>query len=293
MIVLRRQTRRFFGPSYDAVFRLVFGDPAHIDLLASLLSDSLELPGSQVDGLQILNPQVPATRYRSKEVVLDVLAESEARLFDLEMQNRWTSDLFERLWCYNGKMLGEQARRGAPFTGLKPVTTAVITDFSVADHFGEYHHRTVAHDHHRGRCFAPVFDPGGVHVLELPTARWAAEDTPATRWLRFIGARTEREMTMAAQSDPKIARAADLVRQYNADDATYYELIAHEKWLWDSHSRERDARQEGHHEGREEGREEERQANARNALYEGLSVEQVARITGLSVDEVTRLSAKD
>jgi len=85
-------------------------------------------------------------------------------------------------------------------------------------------------------------------------------------------------MTMVAQPDPMIAQAADLVRQYNSDDAAYYELISHEKWLWDSRSHERDARQD------------ERREIARNFLRTGVPVDQVAAGTGLDVDEVARLA---
>ncbi|MCL2466774.1 MAG: hypothetical protein FWF02_00640 [Micrococcales bacterium] len=67
-------------------------------------------------------------------------------------------------------------------------------------------------------------------------------------------------------------------------DAAYYELVAHEKWLWDSRSRERDAR--------EEGSQTRAVTTARNALRMGLPVDQVTTITGLSADEVVRLAAE-
>jgi predicted transposase/invertase (TIGR01784 family) len=46
---------------------------------------------------------------------------------------------------------------------------------------------------------------------------------------------------------------------------------------------------EGRTEGLTEGREEEKQTIARNALAEGLTPDFVQKITGLSLDEITKL----
>jgi predicted transposase/invertase (TIGR01784 family) len=51
-----------------------------------------------------------------------------------------------------------------------------------------------------------------------------------------------------------------------------------------------EGRQEGRQEGLQEGRQEERRAIALNLLSSGMSVEQVASLTGLSLEQVQRLS---
>jgi len=67
------------------------------------------------------------------------------------------------------------------------------------------------------------------------------------------------------------------------------------EWNWDTAKEvwQEEAREEGIGmgltQGLEKGREEEREEIARNALAQGLSVEMVQKITGLSPDEIERL----
>ncbi|CAA7601772.1 Lambda repressor-like, DNA-binding domain protein [Acididesulfobacillus acetoxydans] len=59
-----------------------------------------------------------------------------------------------------------------------------------------------------------------------------------------------------------------------------------EQWLRE------EGREQGRAEGRAEGREEGRLETARNALTKGLSAEDVAEITGLSLETVRRLKTE-
>ena|GEM_PF-4207930 len=58
---------------------------------------------------------------------------------------------------------------------------------------------------------------------------------------------------MAAGDNPHIARAATLVRHYNADEQLRHELQAHERFLHDQASRELTARLDGFDDGHAEG----------------------------------------
>jgi len=134
-------------------------------------------------------------------------------------------------------------------------------------------------------------------TLELP--KLGADDgTDLWDWLRLIAADNEEEIEMAVDANADLRQAADLITEFSADRDRRYEALAREKFLHDQATREYEGlqrgREEGLKQGREEGREEGSQSravsNARNGLQMGLPVEQVATITGLSVDEVRRLA---
>jgi len=169
------------------------------------------------------------------------------------------------------------------------------------------HHRFVYHDREHD---VTLTDLSMIHVLELPKLTCEPDGTVEWQWLRFLAARTPEEMTMAAGDNPHIARAATLVRHYNADEQLRHELQAHERFLHDQASRELTARldgfddghaeghakgrAEGHAEGRAEGMADGEHRNAVrvacNALSMAMPVDQVAALTGLEPTEVARLS---
>jgi predicted transposase/invertase (TIGR01784 family) len=61
------------------------------------------------------------------------------------------------------------------------------------------------------------------------------------------------------------------------------------EWNWDDALAVR--YEEGREEGREEGQEENREETARKALYEGISVELIQKITGLDIETINRLGS--
>lgn len=111
---------------------------------------------------------------------------------------------------------------------------------------------------------------------------------------------------MAATDNPQIARAATLVKHYNADEQFRHELEARERFLHDQAGRQEAASQagfarghaeghaQGHAEGRAEGRAEGTAVAARHAALKalrlGMHMEQVCAITGLDHADVADLA---
>ena len=118
-------------------------------------------------------------------------------------------------------------------------------------------------------------------------------------WLRFlteINSNTK-EIPSDLLNDPEIGKAVEELEISGFSDA---ELRAYDKF-WDSVSVERtlidDSYQKGMEKGREEGREEgrvegiakEKLATAKRLLGMGLTQEQVAKGTDLSIEDIERL----
>ena len=91
---------------------------------------------------------------------------------------------------------------------------------------------------------------------------------------------------MLARSDNELNGAYEDLKKMNADDKLRLQYEARQAWLMDERSRIKQARKEG----KEEGKEEERLVIAKNALKKGLDKILVAELTGLSDNEIDKLT---
>lgn len=164
----------------------------------------------------------------------------------------------------------------------------LITDFILFDD-ADYYHRFALHDPDHG---IGLTDIEVVHTFELPKLPAQRDGTAQWDWLKFISVRTEKELDMTPTSDPALARAVTIVKHFNADEAEQHRQLSHEMWVHDQASRIHAAEQRGLARGVEQGVVEGRRASARNALDLGLSVAEVAKVSGLSSTEVVELAGR-
>jgi predicted transposase/invertase (TIGR01784 family) len=80
--------------------------------------------------------------------------------------------------------------------------------------------------------------------------------------------------------------------ELSADEQTRLLYESREKARWDEMSRMREAREDGLAEGEAKGKAEGRIEVAKNLLLSGISSDIIAEATGLSLDEIGRLSNK-
>ncbi|MDR1953997.1 MAG: Rpn family recombination-promoting nuclease/putative transposase [Clostridiales Family XIII bacterium] len=66
------QETKLLSPKLDIVFRCIFGDPKNIELLTALLKSILDLPESEYERIEIVNPFSLKEYPQEKEIILDV-----------------------------------------------------------------------------------------------------------------------------------------------------------------------------------------------------------------------------
>ena len=132
-----------------------------------------------------------------------------------------------------------------------------------------------------------------VHFVELPKVGQLERSGAALeRWLLYLTLDTLAEREVLAVGDPVMQKAVNVLEYLSQDRQVREQYEARQKGLHDFHSAMETQRDEGREEGRAEGREEGRQnmrAAAREFLAMGVSREQVARATHLSIAEVEAL----
>ena len=286
--------KKYLDPKADLTFKKIFG--RHPDLLISLLNALLPLSDEeQIEHVEYLSTELVPELYERKNSIVDVLCRDiRGRQFCVEMQMEWTSSFKQRVLFNASKLYVSQAQKAARYSDLKPVYSLnLVNDYIDRDDPYFIHNYRIVHDRHSDNIIK------GLHFtfIELPkfTPQTMLEKRMAVLWLRFLTEITNDTVDVPVEltESPQINKALEEVE---ISAFTPEEIRAYDKFLdyvRTENSLLHDSREEGIVKGKAEGLAEgiakEKLATARRLLSMGLSPEQVAQGSGLTLDEVMKL----
>ena len=290
---------KYLDPKADLTFKKIFGN--HPKRLISLLNALLPLSEEeQIHEIKYLPTELVPQLEGGKNTIVDVLCtDVRGRKFCVEMQMEW-SDAFQQRVLFNAsKLYVSQAKKGGKYSELQPVYSLnLINDIFAHDTPDFIHNYRIVHDKDSNKVIE------GLHFtfIELPkfTPHSIADKRMMVLWLRFLTEINSNTKDIPADllNDPEIGKAVEELEISGFSDA---ELRAYDKF-WDSVSVERTLIDDSYQKGKEKGKEEgiaegmEKGMNqkaleiAKNMLAMGLSAEQVAKATQLSLEIIKNLS---
>ena len=189
---------------------------------------------------------------------------------------------FQQFYLF-GSPEKSQIGRGGDYRDIKRTICILIADFVLIQENRSYHNRYRLYDPQTGSELTDLLE---VCTLELPKLPQDGDGTALWDWLKFVGARKMEVLEMLAEKNPQVGKAVAKLVELNEDERARMIASSRERLRMDTASQLRSAREEGREEGLEEGR----LAIARNLILNfGMSVEAVARATGLSREDVQTL----
>ena len=228
-----------------------------------------------------------------KEIVLDVQVEDEnKRKFDIEVQVASHSAFPNRVLHYWSELYSAQLRIGNDYTLLRPVTSIIITEFSIFPKLKNVHNvfqLTAMED--------PSFvltDDLQIHFLrlsELLKGRWESLQKVHRKlqhWINFFvfgTTKTEDEMAQIVENDTIIQDAYRELARFSANPEMREKERRRQRYLADYNLSMGAAKAEG----KAEGKAERDISIAQTMKAKGFSVADISDITGLSAAEVERL----
>jgi len=269
------------SPKNDFVFKLLFGERTRLDILRAFLQAVLDLPAEEYDRLVIVDPHLHRESPDDKLGVLDVkIHTTTGKVIDVEIQVEPQGHIWERVLFYAARLTTEQMKTGQSYKEIKKAVSIIIVDWYITPKDPEhYHHRFRLFDERTGYRFPDLFE---INTLELPKLPGEPDGTMLFNWLWMFTARTKEEFAMVAKTSPEIAKAVGVIMELSEDERTRLLAESREKYR-----RDEEARLEYRE---EKGRQEERQEVARRLLLKKQSLEMVAEVTGLSLEEVKALA---
>jgi predicted transposase/invertase (TIGR01784 family) len=234
-------------PKNDFLFKLIFGDQRHENIIRSFLQAALDL--SQDDfSIEFLNPFLKQEYDVDKYGILDVRLRTKDNVIDIEIQVASQDKIENRAIWYKSKMVTEQLRSGEDYTALKKVVLIFITNFECVTADPDktrYHHCFKQYDKTAGIYFG---DAEETHTMELPKLPQKEDGTPLCDWLYFINAENEEDFMKAAAKSPAIKDAVDVVVQASSDEAARWAYFQRENAERDKRAQLAFAKNEGRNE---------------------------------------------
>ena len=300
--------QQLLDPKVDRAFRHVFGSEKNKDILIQFLNDMVVVKDRKpiVEVTFLETHQLPEIAAH-KESIVDVLCEDEAHnKFIVEMQVERGSGFEKRAQYYAAKAYISQMEKGGDYADLKEVIFLAITNFTMFPQKKAYKSDHVTLDklthEHDLKGFSYTF-------LELPKFNKPQDElnTMIEKWAYYFKHAPDMRLsdihTLFAK-DITIQKAYTELDRFSWTEEELRTYDADLKRIWDNQAIMRyrayqikqaeqkgveKGRKEGREEGREEGRDLEKLAIARNLIQTSLSDNEIAKITGLSVEKVRRL----
>ncbi len=277
-----------YSPSLDAL-----GTEKNKDILIHFLNDILGLTDdNKIKDVSFLSPIQDPVIASQKQSIVDVLCvDSTGIKTIIEMQVAKTTGFEKRAQYYAAKAYSSQADVGDQYHDLKGVIFIAIADFILFPNKLAYKSDHVTFDkitfEHDLKDFSFTF-------IELPKFKKREDqlENVVEKWCYFFkhaGETSEDDLKKIIGSDLIIGRAYDELNQYNWSKEERLAYDQAKKRTDDYLSSLEEKLHEGILIGHQKGKIEGKIEVAKNSLKAGVSIDVIAEITGLSLDEIKKL----
>ncbi|RYE36420.1 MAG: Rpn family recombination-promoting nuclease/putative transposase [Sphingobacteriaceae bacterium] len=311
---------KYINPYTDFGFKKIFGEEASKPLLIDFLNALLPEQHKIVD-LSFKNTEQLGQTDLDRKAIYDIYCENDrGEKFIVELQKAKQNYFIERTIYYSTFPIREQAEKGNWNYNLKAVYCIGILDFTFDDYETEPERNEVVHTIKLKNQNGEIFYNKLTYIyLEMPNFLKAEHElqTRLDKWLYFIKNLEDFQQIPVMFKDEVFTQAfekAELANMKQADLDNYetsLKVFRDNKATYDyarqtAHDEGRNAgllegrnegklegklegRLEGIIEGKKEGIHQSKIDTAVSAKLMGLSVQDVARLTGLSEDEINKI----
>ena len=271
---------KFFNPKNDVAFKRLFGTERNKDILISFLNDVL--PNKKVIDVQFLNTIQDVEAAALKQSIVDVLCTDQDKShYIIEMQVAHYKDFIKRAQFYAAKAYTRQLKIGEEYDKLKEVIFIAITDFIMFPDKPGYKSDHVVLD---GESYTRNLTDFSFTFIELPKFKKSEHELKSTldKWCYFfINTPNDNSVENTFAKDATLTKCLHELEVFGWDDE---ELALYER----AEKNERDYISIMNSK-KEEGRQEERVEIAKNFKQLGISLQDIAKATGLAVSDIEKL----
>lgn len=262
----------------DIVFKYIFGSTESTRLLKDFINAVQKDSGFlEVESVHIENPFNDKTYQDEKLSIIDVRAtDKKGNWYNIEVQLQSQPYFPERSLYYWAKTYANQLEDGKEYMQLNKVISINLMGFTRFPDYMPFHSCFLLHE--KENTDYVLTTDLILHYLEIPKMEDIL-DTDLRKWLYFLrhAGEEDEKMKVLLENDYMFREADKRYKQFASDRRARMAANARDMFLHDQANRIWGAK----HEGKREV--------AQNMLKEGMETALIARVTGLSEEEIMQL----
>ncbi len=262
-----------FTARNDYAFKKIFGTEENKDILTEFICLITKMNEADFEELTIENTELPLKFFDDKASRLDIkITLKNGQKIDIEMQNLWFDYYAKRTIYYWTELFTENFKRGDDYWKLNKCIAINILNqpFKLSEKMHSVYHILEKESH------TVLDDVLEIHFLDL-TKLPEKKRNKLENWLLFIQTDKQEVRDMLSENDAYLQKANDTMNDFYASEQ--------ERAMYKAACRYESDRVSMINESMRKGI----QQTAINMRKENCDPEFIARMTGLSIEEIKRL----
>lgn len=280
------------SPKVDFVFKRIFGNEKHPDILISFLNAVMK-PKDLIESVQIRNSDIEKEHIEDKYSRLDIKAiTNKGEYINIEIQVKNEYNMIKRSLYYWSKMFENQIVEGDNYNKLAKTVCINILDF-------KYLRNEKFHNAYRLKEIITneeLTDTMEIHFIEIPKLRKLDDSDEISdmleAWVAFIQNPDSEIVGKLEMSRKEIKEAKSELVRMSGDSKERYMYEKRKESILEKVSLIESAEQKGIEKGLKEGENKKAIEIAQNAINNNLDDNTIQIITGLSLEEIKELRNK-
>lgn len=273
---------KLLNPKSDYVFKRIFGYVGNEEITCDLLNSILENKITEIELDK--NPILEKDLLDDKLGILDIKAKADNNTnINIEMQVVDQKNIEKRILYYWSKMYTQGIKETENYEKLEKSIVILFTDYNleklkeIEEYITRWNIREKEHTH---VVLTNVFE---IYIIELKKYKENGTNKKALDiWVEFL---KNPEVVTMNENNKAVKKAKEVLEEISQDERERYLAELRQKYIMDQKAMI-DA---GYDKGLEQGEKNKAIEIARKMRKEKISIEQIARITGLTEREIKEL----
>ena len=285
-----KEKAKLLSPKLDVVFQALFGEVGSERITKKFLEAILDKKLEEVD----LSRNIVLRRENPKDKmgILDVLVKiNQEEYCNVEMQMVEKDNLIERILYYWSRIYGKNLNGSDDYIELKRTIGVLIVNFEIKKlkELGYHSKWKIIEEKERKLILTEHLE---LHIIEIPKIYNIGENEEKeelVKWINFIENPESEKAGEYMKENAEMKEAKEKLEVMSEDEKMQILAELRLKAIRDEKAVERFGYNQGIEKGIEKGIEQGKKETAKKMKEEGLDIELIKKITGLTEEEINLL----
>ena len=281
---------KLLSPKLDVVFQALFGEVGSERITKKFLEAILDKKLEEVD----LSRNIVLRRENPKDKmgILDVLVKiNQEEYCNVEMQMVEKDNLIERILYYWSRIYGKNLNGSDDYIELKRTIGVLIVNFEIKKlkELGYHSKWKIIEEKERKLILTEHLE---LHIIEIPKIYKIGENEEKeelVKWINFIENPESEKVGEYMKENEEMKEAKEKLEVMSEDEKMQILAELRLKAIRDEKAVERFGYKQGIEQGIEQGIKQEKKEIAKKMKEEGLDIEVIKKVTGLTEEEINSL----